>query len=164
MLGSEPNTANHWQLEHLHCLHDSLRALNGSGLPLPGALDATMAAWVYREAPFVLLSHNTAADPIFTYANRTAQTLFEMDWPAITALPSRHSAEAPSREERAELLARVREHGWIDDYSGVRIASSGQRFRIAQAVVWNLRDADGAYCGQAAMFDQWQPIEPGSNQ
>ena len=52
--------------------------------------------------------------------------------------PSRLTAEAPNREERARLLAAVTTRGFIDDYSGIRISNTGRRFRIAQATVWNL--------------------------
>jgi hypothetical protein len=78
--------------------------------------------------------------------------------PAFTRLPSRFSAEAPVREERARLLARVSRDGYIDDYSGVRIASSGRRFRIEQATVWNLVDADRSIHGQAATFAHWTEL------
>jgi len=81
-----------------------------------------------------------------------------MDWAAFTKLPSRLSAEAPIRAERDALLQRVTEHGYIDDYSGVRISSSGKRFLIEQATVWNLMDGEGAYCGQAAMFGVWRML------
>jgi hypothetical protein len=52
-------------------------------------------------------------------------------------------------------LERVTRDGYIADYSGVRIASSGRRFRIHQATVWNLLTPSGAACGQAALFDSW---------
>ena len=71
-------------------------------------------------------------------------------------MPSRLTAEAPNREERARLLAQVTQHGFIDDYSGIRISTRGRRFRIAQATVWNLRDETGHPCGQAAMFAHWE--------
>ncbi|MFP4247910.1 MAG: MEKHLA domain-containing protein [Halochromatium sp.] len=107
------------------------------------------------HAPFVVLSHGTEPDPIFNYANLSAQRLFEMTWAQLTAMPSRLSAEPLSREERAHLLAAVAEHGFIDDYRGVRVSSSGRRFMIEQATVWNLTDAQGRPAGQAATFAQW---------
>ena len=110
------------------------------------------------NAPFVVLSHNTAKDPIFNYANLKAQDLFEMDWDEITNLPSRYSAEAPNREERAKLLHEVSEKGYINNYSGIRIAKSQKRFRIEAAVVWNMHDDKGIYKGQAATFSQWTPV------
>jgi PAS domain-containing protein len=110
------------------------------------------------EAPFVLLSHGTAADPVFTYANAAAQALFGYDWEAFVRLPSRLSAEAPNREARDHLLRRVAERGFIDDYAGVRVAQDGRRFRIEQAVVWNLVDAEGRKLGQAACFQHWTPL------
>mgnify|MGYP002069486675 CR=1 FL=1 len=66
------------------------------------------------------------------------------------------TAEAPNRAERARLLETVARRGFIDDYSGVRIAKSGRRFRINRATVWNLLTETGQPCGQAAMFDHWE--------
>jgi len=88
-----------------------------------------------------------------------ALELFGMDFAAFTRLPSRFSAEPLLREERALLLERVARDGFIDDYSGIRIAASGRRFRIERATVWNLVDAAGMRHGQAAMFAHWIPLE-----
>jgi len=54
--------------------------------------------------------------------------------------------------------------GPVDDYSGIRISQSGRRFRIEQAIVWNLIDAAGHLCGQAATFDTWTPLPPFAEQ
>jgi hypothetical protein len=107
-------------------------------------------------APLVLVSHGTEADPVLNYGNAAALSLWEMSWAELTRTPSRLTAEAPNREERARLLAAVAAHGFIDDYSGIRISKTGRRFRIAQATVWNLIDERGAYAGQAAMFSHWE--------
>ena len=113
-----------------------------------------MAKALYH-APFAVVSHDTADDPIFNYANKKAMELFEMDWQTITQLPSRKSAEPVNRDERERLLAEVAEHGYIDDYSGIRISASGRQFRIEGATVWNLVDRQGGYAGQAAIFSNW---------
>ncbi|MDB0055877.1 MEKHLA domain-containing protein [bacterium] len=81
-----------------------------------------------------------------------------MTWEQFTSSPSRFTAAAPNREERARLLAEVTENGFIDNYSGVRISSSGKRFRIKQATVWNLSDPDGTPTGQAATFSHWESV------
>jgi len=109
------------------------------------------------NAPAAVVAHGTQADPVFCYGNRMALELFEMDFAAFTALPSRFSAEPMAREERAALLERVSRFGYIDDYAGIRISRTGKRFRISNATVWNLIDADGAYRGQAATFSEWEP-------
>ena len=111
------------------------------------------------SAPFAVVAHDTASDPVFNYANACALHWFAMDWPAFTQLPSRLSAEPLAREERARLLERVTQHGYVDDYAGVRIAAGGTRFMIRNAVVWNLIDQDGRYCGQAARFDPPLPSD-----
>ena len=146
---------------HLHLLHSSFRHYVGRDLAeLPW--QGVNTAQALDNAPFVLLSHNTAADPIFTYGNRKAQEVFEMDWETLTNLPSRYSAEALAREEREHLLQTVNRQGYIDNYAGIRISSSGRRFLIRQAIVWNLRDAQGHYAGQAAYFDQWEYLPENS--
>jgi hypothetical protein len=65
------------------------------------------------------------------------------------------------RAERANFLQRVREQGFITDYSGIRISSKGRRFRITQATVWNIIDAHGNYTGQAATFSKWEFLNEG---
>ena len=92
------------------------------------------------------------------YGNATALSLWEMTWEELTATPSRLTAEAPNREERARLLAAVTKNGFIDDYSGIRISQTGRRFRIQQATVWNLLGPDDKHYGQAAMFSHWEFI------
>lgn len=110
-------------------------------------------------APFAILAHGVEEDPIFNFANQYTLDLFEMNWEAFTQLPSRYSAQAISQEERNKLLSAVTTHGYIDDYSGVRISATGKRFYIEQAVVWNLYDEATKYRGQAAMFKHWRAIE-----
>ena len=110
------------------------------------------------NAPRVIVAHGTEADPVFFYGNRLALEVFEMDFSSFTRLPSRFSAEPVNREERARLLDRVSRDGFIDDYAGVRISAQGKRFRIEQAVVWNLIDLEGVCHGQAATFDRWKVL------
>jgi hypothetical protein len=110
------------------------------------------------EAPFVVVSGGTEEDQVLNYANLAALGLWEMDWDTLVKTPSRHTAEPMHRDERAEFLRRVRENGFIDDYTGIRISRTGQRFRIKQATVWNVLDESGAYAGQAATFSSWEML------
>ena len=139
------------------CLARSLKYWTGREL-LSGILEPAELAQKVFEAPFVIVSHGTEEDPVLNYGNRAALALWEMSWEELTRTPSRLTAEAPNREERARLLEAVTRRGFIDDYSGVRISKSGRRFRIARATVWNLLSAAGKPCGQAAMFDRWEFI------
>ena len=122
-------------------------------------LGASSASWLYRHAPFVVLAHNTDADPRFIYANKAAQACFGYSWDEFVTLPSRLSAEEGLREERQVALERVARDGCIADYSGVRIAKSGRRFRISGAVIWQLIDDSGIFRGQAATFSGWSHLE-----
>ena len=133
----------------------SLKHWTGRQL-LPGNFSAVEFAERIFHAPFVVVSHGVEADPILNYGNAAALTLWEMSWAELTRTPSRLTAEAPNREERAKLLAAVAQRGFIDDYSGVRISKSGRRFRIRRATVWNLISESGEPRGQAAMFGEWK--------
>jgi len=149
-----PSASNLFLAGHVELLCNSYHHWTGKALIDPYDNRDERAKTLF-EAPFAVVSHNTAIDPIFNYANLKAMELFEMDWNIITSLPSRLSAEAINQEERARLLNIVSEHGFIADYTGIRISSSGKRFRIKNATVWNLIDNDGLYVGQAAMFSNW---------
>jgi hypothetical protein len=122
---------------------------------LPRSGDTQQEAQALFAAPFVVVSHNGAADPILNYGNQLALDLWQMDWGQLTQIPSRLTAEPVHRDERALMLAQAAAQGYIDHYSGIRITSTGQRFRIEGAVVWNLVTAEGQPCGQAASFSHW---------
>jgi hypothetical protein len=140
---------------HLQILARSLKHWTGRDL-LPGHFPAAELAEKIFHAPFVVVSHGTGADPVLNYGNAAALTLWEMSRDEFTRTPSRLTAEAPDRGERARLLETVARRGFIDDYSGIRISKTGRRFRISRATVWNLIGADGKHCGQAAMFTEWE--------
>ena len=116
------------------------------------------AAWLYEQAPFVVLAHNTEPDPIFIYANRTAQKCFGYSWEEFLTLPSRLSAETADQAARQVLLDAVAKTGFMTGYSGVRVAKSGARFHIEHGVVWELLDPEGVRRGQAATFSTWQRL------
>ena len=146
---------------HAELLLDSFARLLGRELVLREGSPAAQAERLF-QAPFVVVSHGTQADPVLDYGNAAALALWEMTWEELTRTPSRLTAEPVHRDERARLLARTREYGFVDDYSGIRISKTGRRFRIERAIVWNLTDAAGEHRGQAATFDRWTPLEPGS--
>jgi hypothetical protein len=141
---------------------DFFDLLSGSYARLLGRpLSERDAAWLYAEAPFVVLAHNTDPDPLFVYANKAAQGCFEYDWEEFVRLPSRLSAEAMLWDQRQAALEAVARDGFVTGYSGVRIAKSGRRFRIADAVIWQLIDDAGVIRGQAATFSSWTDIDGG---
>lgn len=153
----EPAAGNGYLADHIDLLRRSLRRWTGRDLVDRGQTP-TEAARLIWEAPFVVLSHGQGPDPMLDYGNRAALALFELSWPELIRLPSRLTAEAPDREERARLLSRVSQQGYIDDYAGVRISRGGRRFRIEAATVWNLIEPDGLVVGQAATFSTWRPL------
>ncbi len=135
-------------LERLHLIVDSYRRLTGKPLLAGQHDDLRRALW---EAPYAVVAHGTEADPIFFYGNDYALRCFEMSFEEFAQLPSRLSAEPLAQEARELLLEKVTRQGYIDGYSGVRIAKSGRRFMITDCTVWNLADERGIH-GQAALF------------
>lgn len=105
---------------------------------------------------FVVVSHGIELDPILNYGNQMALSLWTMDWQQFTRAPSRLTAEAPNREERERMLELAKTQGHISNYRGIRIASTGQRFLINKAIIWNIHEPQGATIGQGATFNTWQ--------
>jgi hypothetical protein len=148
-----PCEDNRYYQAHVALLLDSYQQLLNQPL-LETVAGLPLGQQVF-EAGFALLSHNADGDPLFNYGNRTALDLFELSWQELIGMPSRFSAEPVNRRERERLLAEVGSKGFIANYSGVRIAKSGKRFLIQQAVVWNVHDNQRNYYGQAACFSDW---------
>lgn len=154
---TEPSPKNAYLSEHAELLISSYRRFTGRELVAKTGSPRERYRALY-EAPYGVVSHGTEDDPVFNYGNLTALRLFEMDWVDFVALPSRESAEPGNRAERQRLLACVSEYGFVDDYRGVRIASTGRRFRIENTTVWNVVDRSNVYRGQAAVFYCWSEI------
>jgi PAS domain-containing protein len=150
-----PAEDNHFLSRHVAMMSDSYRMLLGKGLITENHTHGTLAKALFY-ASFVVVSHNTAADPVFNYANLKALELFGFSWEEFTQLPSRLSAEPIHQFERDKLLAEVTLKGYLDSYQGIRITKTGRRFLIKNAVVWNLIDDERCYAGQAAKFGEWE--------
>jgi PAS domain S-box-containing protein len=139
-------------VEFTRLLADSYRRFHGSPL-LPADLAGQAAAeWIYTDAPFCILVHDTSPDPQYIYVNRAAQRCFEYSWDEFIGMPSRLSAEMSNRRERQEFMAAVLRDGYADNYRGLRVAKSGRRFWIEDATLWNVIDARGVLRGQAALI------------
>ncbi|SHG32227.1 MEKHLA domain-containing protein [Cognatishimia maritima] len=145
-----PSDKNAYQAKHALLLLRSYVALIGE--PLLPTLDAKPL----YEAPFPVLSHNTAADPILTYGNLAAQQLWEMSWEDLTILPSRLTAEPNHRDQRAHMFEVMRETGFYRNYEGIRVSATGRRFQIRNATIWTLFDDMGQKCGEAATFTEFE--------
>lgn len=149
-----PSEANDFHSPQVARLLSSYERCIGTPLVSPSA--TARDVW---NAPAAIVSHVMLDDPIFWYGNRTALGLFEIGWDDFVRLPSRLSAEPSAQEDRNRLLAEVRAHGYSKSYRGVRIAKSGRRFWIEDAIVWNIWDERDNVIGQAATFDRWRFLD-----
>ncbi|MDQ7091820.1 MAG: MEKHLA domain-containing protein [Methylococcales bacterium] len=147
-----PTVENQFLTDHAVLLNSSFQ--HYLGYPLCNS-DASNFAETLFQAPFAVLSHNTANDPLFNYSNQQGLALFELTWDQLIQLPSRASVETVNFTAREKLMAQVTEKGFIKDYQGIRISSTGKRFQINKAIVWNLHDKQGVYQGQAACLFEW---------
>lgn len=150
----KPSEKNNYLSEHAQLIRHSYSHWLLTELILESRSELDFAKRLF-EADFAVVTHNSAADPIFNYANQKALELFEFNWQDFTRLPSKHSAEPVNQSERDRLLALVTKNGYIDHYEGIRLSSTGKRFVIKNALVWNLIDKHQVYQGQAACFKQW---------
>ena len=82
-----------------------------------------------------------------------------MKWDDFVKTTSKTTAETDLRENRSEILKIVSKQGYYDNYQGVRISSKGNRFKIKNAVIWNVNDENGNLIGQAAYFKTVQFIK-----
>lgn len=149
-----PSEENAYLAGHVAIMRRTFRHWTGRNLLDPRMNDEDAARYLFT-APFVVLSHDSGPDPLFNYANRTAMSLFAMTWEEFTACPSRLSVERGNQEAREQLLKDVADRGFMEGYRGIRIGRHGRRFEIEDAAIWNLRDARGIACGQAASFKHW---------
>ncbi len=143
-----------FQIAHTNLLLDSYYSTVGD-LLMPDAGSPDANARLVWSADFVLVSHGTQEDPIFNFANKSALDLWELDWETFTRMPSRKSAEPVHRDLRAQMLEQTKKLGYNPNYSGIRISSSGRRFKIEEAIVWTVFDQQGIWKGQAATFNKW---------
>jgi hypothetical protein len=142
---------------------ESYHTWTGRHWPSKGASGSDEWIQSILTSPSVLVCHDTSEDPIFKFGNQIALDLFEMDFETFTTLPSRKSAEPMLREERDHLIQSVRKNGYTDSYQGIRISSTGKRFHIPQATVWNVVDENQNYLGQAATFSEWKFLQQSFN-
>ncbi len=142
-----PNVENEFWADHVALLVESF--MRTTGRPLISG-----DAKALYEADFVVLSHNTAADPILTYANLRAQGLWERNWDEMTQMPSRLTAEPDERAARATLFEALKGQGYLDNYEGIRVSATGRRFAIRNAIIWTLTDQNGQHQGEAATFKE----------
>ncbi|NNE37679.1 MAG: MEKHLA domain-containing protein [Gammaproteobacteria bacterium] len=153
-----PCKDNDYLSRHIQLLRFSHKKITGQDMVNVSLSEVEAAKKVYYS-PSVVLSHDTQTDPVLNYVNQAGLKLFELDWSQMLTMPSRLTAEPMERGERQALLDKVSGQGYINDYTGVRISSTGRRFKIENATVWNLVDTSDNYRGQAAMFRNWEYLE-----
>jgi hypothetical protein len=125
-----------------------------------GGLVPLQRAQALFSSERLVLAHDGAdptvdPGPRLIYANRAALRLWRRPWQAMVGMPSRLTAELGERAERTQALGLAQGLGAISDYAGIRVDSSGRRFRIEGARLWTLLDERGRPLGQAASFARW---------
>ena len=142
-----------WILHSQYLLNSYAQLLGRELIDRAGTLE-TQAQRLF-EAPFIIVSHDTQKEPILNYGNAKALSIWQLSLPKFLQTPSRQTAESVHQNERAKLLKQTLQQGFIDNYRGIRITSTGRRFLIKQATVWNLTDTTNRLIGQAATFATW---------
>lgn len=155
----DPTNLFIWQQPHIirwsQIMAESYQQLLGKNLVEFRETPEQLAQDLFH-APFVLVSHGTQADPIFNYGNQTALQLWSLSWEEFIKTPSAATTEPIERVDRSQMLKQAAEQGYIDNYRGIRISNTGNKFIIEQVTLWNLTDEVGQKCGQAATFPSWK--------
>src|ERR1700734_537631 len=112
-------------------------------------------AYALYRAPFALVSHGTESDPVFRYANITAQKLGHLPWNDFTRMPSRLTAEPIDTSDRQRLLDEAARKVYVDNYTGVLITRDGRLFVIEYTTLWKVFDTARVLQGQAAVINGW---------
>jgi len=146
--------ANPGVMDWSQLLLNSFRHWTGRDL-LERVGDPAYQAHALFLSPFIVISHGTEEDPIINYGNQVAIELWETTWEDLTRTPSRLTAEPINRAEREWMLEQAKVRGYLDTYQGVRVTSTGRRFLVENAIIWNVVDAAGQRVGQAATFIHW---------
>ncbi|MCG3778725.1 MAG: hypothetical protein JW388_1450 [Nitrospira sp.] len=106
-------------------------------------------------SPFVVVSHGVDEDPLLNYGNQMALDLWGLSRDQFMSTPSRLTTEPINQAEREWMLEQAKVHGYLDTYRGVRITSTGRRFLVDNARIWNVMNTQEQRVGQAASFSQW---------
>ena len=141
-------------VEWSQLLLNSFRHWTGRDL-LERVGDQDYQAHALFQSPFAVVSHGIEEDPLLNYGNQVTLELWELTREQLVKTPSRLTAEPVNRAEREWMLEQARTSGYLDTYRGVRITSTGRRFLVENALIWNVMDAGGQRVGQAATFAQW---------
>jgi autoinducer 2-degrading protein len=123
-------------------------------LSAPSEFDALVL-----KAPFCVIAQNAAPDPTLLYANSAASALFGLDAKDVGTLPTRFLGR-DERARSATAAVNASPRGlFSESTSGVRVSKDGSRaFKITDATIWQVLDADSTSLGTAAMFKQWQEV------
>ncbi len=104
------------------------------------------------DAPLAVLAHDRRDDPLCIYMNGAALAAFELTLEEAASFPTRKTAEPDARAERSVALAGANDVGLVRGYSGIRVSTTGRRFRLNDGRIWTVLDDDGRTVGQAAAF------------
>jgi len=135
---------------------DSYRRLLGREL-IDRSGDAADDARRLFALPKAVLAHDTGRPAILDWVNAAAAAAFDAAPEALLGRPSASTAPADAAPERETLFVRLRERGFVEGYSGVRVSLTGRRFVIADVTVFELRDRDGRTAGHAAIIGATRP-------
>lgn len=130
----------------------SYRHWAGEDLITPASEDPVHRARALFAAPLAVLAHDRQDDPLCVYMNAAALTAFGLTLDQAAAFRTRQTAAPEDRAERSEALAGAEQVGLVTGYRGIRVSSSGRRFRIDAGRIWTVLDDDGRSVGQAAAF------------
>lgn len=142
----------------LNCYEETIGTSLRQKLNIPNTLDGAELAEQLYLAPIAILSHDVMIkdgkrDNIYNYANQTALNLFERSFEEQINLPSSRSTGTgnPQQVDRNNLLAETLAKGFVK-FTTTRMTSHNKEVLLKDAILFNLFDNYGVYCGQSVVF------------
>lgn len=108
------------------------------------------------HAPVIIIAYTEDADPTFIYANQCAQNVWEITWDSFLKLPVKETTSEQLRQNQLGFIQLVKQKGHYMGYQGLKKTASGRMFRVENAIMWTLTNANGEYIGQASMIPSWE--------
>ena len=142
--------------DHALLLNESHRRWTGEYLVAERDPGEVLAA--LNEADMVIVSYGLEREPVFNYGNVKALSMLGYQLENFIQLA--HKITIPEQETliSLELSQKVEQQGYIENYSGHRLAKNGRLWRVESGVCWQLSDNLGRVHGHAACFQDWHQL------
>lgn len=114
-------------------------------------LDAHDLVLKLHHAPYPLFAYDGNDSPKYTYMNLAAQRLFKVTQEEVEHLSVTETTAETLRKNLLNFILEVKSKKRYVSYSGLRITTTGEQFRLENAYLWAIYNNQKQYIGQGCM-------------